>query len=789
MASSKNDSLFLQLKYKHQFQFAGYYTALEKGYYQEEGLNVCIKAGTEDINIITEVITGKAHFGVESSELIIARNNKVPVVAVAALFQHSPEVLIARKDSHIKFIQNLENKRILLGNDTQASIKALLYKFKLLQDSFQHQHATSTVQDLIQNKTDVISAYLTNAPYIIDKAGIEQVHFKPRSYGIDLYDHILFTSQHEVENNKDRVEKMIRATLKGWQYAMDHKPEIVQLIIDKYNSDLSSEQLMYEATVLEDLIMPKLIEIGHMSHERWRYIGDTYVQIGLLHPLYSIDGLLYEDYVFFNDRKTQKILAILVGFLSISLISLVTFYLFNRRLKKAVQYRTKQLMLANRNLTKEANSRKQAHAELTLSEARFKRLFEDSPISLWEEDFSAVKEKLDQLVELGETNIEHYIRTHPQFVKECAQLVKVVDINQTTLLYMEIDNKDTIINNVSKVFSQSTLDVFAEELIRFHQGHSLYETESEHITFKENRIHVSINVKILNGYEDTWSKVIVSMIDVSDLRQTTQKLIKKETQLIKQNEVLKAINLELQKAKTKAEESDRLKSAFLSNMSHEIRTPMNGIIGFTDLLKDTNLTSQEHRRFLAVIEENSQQLLRIISDIIDISKIEASQLSIHISKIDIKQLFKSLHEVFTLRIKRISKTQLSLVFSIHESLPDNLHISSDITRLRQILTNLLENAIKFTKKGQIEFGVRRAKKPGHVLFYVKDTGIGIKEERVSQIFERFFREEQRFGANLGGTGLGLSIAKNLVELLGGNISVKSKPNIGSTFFFTHPFNQ
>jgi signal transduction histidine kinase len=353
---------------------------------------------------------------------------------------------------------------------------------------------------------------------------------------------------------------------------------------------------------------------------------------------------------------------------------------------------------------------------------------------------------------------------------------------------MEAENKSFILNNVGRVFSDEALDDFAEELITFYKGNLQYETESEHITFKGNKIHVSVTVKIPNGYEQTWSKVIVSLINVTDLKRTTDELRYKEVLLRQQNEILKGINDELKKAKFKAEESDRLKTAFLSNMSHEIRTPMNGIVGFTDLLKDHSINTDEKERYLNIIEENSQQLLRIISDIIDISKIEASQLNIVKSEVSIIKLFDHLLEIFQLRIKRLNKQELNCTYNIPPELQNGqLLIHTDVTRLRQILTNLLENAVKFTEKGCIEFGIHLTDDDQWLTFYVRDTGIGIKKERVSQIFDRFFREEERFGANLGGTGLGLSIAKNLVELLGGSIHVESEPGSGSKFYFTHPY--
>ncbi len=682
----------------------------------------------------------------------------------------------------------LKNKRISSGLNGLASTKALLNKFNIPESNYIYGSSIGYVNDLIEGNTDAIATYITDSPYLLERANIKPLIFKPRTYGIDLYGDILFTSQKMVQQDKTLTKKFIQASLEGWVYAMDNKDELIDIILHKYNPQLSKGLLKYEALTMEDLVMPKLIEPGHMNPERWRYIADTFVEIGLLQPLYSLDGFLYEDYQLINNRQTKKILYILLGIVAISVLSLFVFFLFNRRLKKAVLQRTKDLSKANENLINEIAQRKSIHANLRLSEERFKLLFEDSPISLWEEDFSATKQMLDQLHKDGIEDIEAYIRANREFVKQCSLSIKINNINKATVQYMEAENKDYILQNVDRVFSDEALDDFAEELITFYNGKLQYETESEHVTFKGNKIHVSVTVKIPNGYEKTWSKVIVSLIDVTDLRKTTDELKFKEVLLRQQNEILKGINDELKKAKFKAEESDRLKTAFLSNMSHEIRTPMNGIVGFTDLLKDHSVNPEERERYLSIIEENSQQLLRIISDIIDISKIEASQLKIVKSDVCIKKLFEHLLEIFLLRIRRLDKAELSCKYNIPSELNNGkLILHTDITRLRQIMTNLLENAVKFTERGSIEFGTHLSDDKQHLIFYVKDTGIGIKQERVLQIFDRFFREEERFGANLGGTGLGLSIAKNLVELLGGKIHVESKPGSGSKFYFTHPF--
>ncbi|KAF0197779.1 MAG: two-component hybrid sensor and regulator [Bacteroidetes bacterium] len=239
---------------------------------------------------------------------------------------------------------------------------------------------------------------------------------------------------------------------------------------------------------------------------------------------------------------------------------------------------------------------------------------------------------------------------------------------------------------------------------------------------------------------------------------------------------------ELIKAKEKAEESDRLKSAFLANMSHEIRTPMNGILGFAELLKNQGLTGEEQLEYLKIIEKSGERMLIIINDIVDISKIEAGLMNLNISDTNINEKIEFIHTFFKPQVEEKGMQLLS-----KKSLPEkDAVIRTDSEKLYSILTNLVKNAIKYTTKGNIEFGYN---KRGDTLeFYVKDTGIGIPKERQSAIFERFIQADITDKMAQQGAGLGLSIAKAYVEMLGGEIRVESKEGIGSTFYFTLPYN-
>nr|WP_321453673.1 ATP-binding protein [uncultured Carboxylicivirga sp.] len=240
-------------------------------------------------------------------------------------------------------------------------------------------------------------------------------------------------------------------------------------------------------------------------------------------------------------------------------------------------------------------------------------------------------------------------------------------------------------------------------------------------------------------------------------------------------------------AKRKAEEGDRLKTSFLSNMSHEIRTPMNAILGFSNLLSHPEIDNTEKEEFVNLIKINGKNLLTLVEDIIDISKLDSGQLQIKNAPCKLHDLMSEIYESFHDDIKRRGLFNLKLY--LKEGVSDeNILILTDEHRLKQILINLIGNAVKFTERGFIEFGYTQVEDQ-FLQFYVKDTGIGLPDGIEQEIFERFSKFNNDKQRLYGGTGIGLSIAKHLVDLLGGEISVESEAMIGTTFYFTLPYHR
>lgn len=288
------------------------------------------------------------------------------------------------------------------------------------------------------------------------------------------------------------------------------------------------------------------------------------------------------------------------------------------------------------------------------------------------------------------------------------------------------------------------------------------EEKNEEIFEQKEELHVQSESLAKTNYE---------------LEQKTKELLFHQNKL---EELVKIRTAELEKAKRKAEDADRLKSAFLANMSHEIRTPMNAIVGFSQLLNLPDVDDETKNTYIQQIQSNTDTLLLLIDDILDLSKIESEQISIHNTVFEVSKL---LQEVFADQKVVHENNKVELMLNKIEN-AIGIHLNSDRKRIKQILTNLLSNARKFTESGFVELGFERDDKC--LKFYVKDTGIGISKDELDEIFVRFKRIVDKRGKLFRGTGLGLAIAQKLAQKLGGKIIVRSELDKGSVFTLILP---
>ena len=340
-SSSPLIPITMQLRWKHQFQFAGYYAAKAKGYYRQVGLDVTIRPGAQGRDPVSEVLAGRATYGEANSELLYQRIKGDPLIALAVIFQHSPSVLLARRDSNILTPQDVIGKRVMLvGGAEDYDLLAMLAQEGVGAEQLEIIPSSYEIQDLVDGRTDLFNAYMTNEPYYLSEQGVEAHIIRPLSYGIDLYSDILFTTEAELRDNPERVKAFRAATLRGWEYAMANKAEIIDLILQHYSSEKSRSHLEYEAAVMHELIQPELIEIGHINPGRFRHMADLFVQAGMVEAGYSLDGFIYDP----DPRPDLSWIWPLVGSVLLALImitSVVTYlWRLNQRLATEVVRRS-----------------------------------------------------------------------------------------------------------------------------------------------------------------------------------------------------------------------------------------------------------------------------------------------------------------------------------------------------------------------------------------------------------------------------------------------------------------
>lgn len=357
------DKVVLQLKWTHAFQFAGYYAAVEKGFYREAGLEVELREAVPGLDPVEEVLSGRAAYGVGNSNLLLARNAGKPVVALAVVFQHSPVVIMAREYEATQGVHNLIGKRLMVEPQSDELL-AYLDQAGVPLDRVEQLPHSFNPQDLIEGKVDAITAYVTNEPFFLEQAGVPFHLYTPRSVGIDFYGDNLFTTEREIKQGPERVRAMREASLRGWQYAMAHPEEVIDLIMAKYPQRHPRAFYRFEARQMVPLLMPELIEIGYMNPGRWRHIADTYANLGLMPRDFSLAGFLYEP-----DPKAD-LKGLYAALVLLLVVSAIAFYIHrvNRRLALA-------LMESH-----------EAHEALSRSEERHRLLADHASDVIWTMD-------------------------------------------------------------------------------------------------------------------------------------------------------------------------------------------------------------------------------------------------------------------------------------------------------------------------------------------------------------------------------------------------------------------
>lgn len=292
------EKVSVQLQWADQFQFAGYYVAKEKGFYKDAGLEVTLQKFNPKKLAVNEVMSGHSTYGIGRSSLLIDRMEGKNIVALAAIFQSSPFVLLSKKSADILTPRDLIGKRIMMTQDFQdtISIRAMLNSQDVRMGELKFLEHSYNPMDIANGKTDVMACYISNEPFILKEKGIETNAINPEAYGFDFYSDILFTSEREVRDHPKRVRAFVDATLRGWEYALNHIPETAQLIRERYNTQNKSlESLIYEGQVLRELAYRDNQPLGAITVEKFRRISDIYRVMGVAQKEKRLDGFIYDD--------------------------------------------------------------------------------------------------------------------------------------------------------------------------------------------------------------------------------------------------------------------------------------------------------------------------------------------------------------------------------------------------------------------------------------------------------------------------------------------------------------
>jgi ABC-type nitrate/sulfonate/bicarbonate transport system substrate-binding protein/CheY-like chemotaxis protein len=394
----KRQKVILQLPWKHQFQFAGYYAALEKGYYSKEGLDVEIRQADIGVSPLEEVLKGEVQFGIGNTEIIVSYMEGKPIVVLASILQHSPSILIMKSSMGITQPSHLIGKKIMLNEFSNGiDLIAMLYNEGIKRDQFEIVNTSLSLNDLLNDRVQAYHGYVSNEPFFMEKFGIPFNTISPSDFGIDFYSDCLFTSKNEVEKNYEIVKKFRAASLKGWEYALMNKDEIAQLILSRYNQTKTLDHLLYEALELEKLISPEFIEIGHSNRERWLRTAEFLYQLGIIKRMKNIDDFIYKP----NPKIYVPWLQIfIISFLTLLLLS-IAYILIKKWLLQAVKQNNKQLDQVNMELQAKRDELRQVSTQLSNSNIDLDKRFKETS-TFFNAITSDLKNPLEELMQIIE---------------------------------------------------------------------------------------------------------------------------------------------------------------------------------------------------------------------------------------------------------------------------------------------------------------------------------------------------------------------------------------------------
>ncbi len=822
----------LQLKWKHQFQFAGYYAAIQQGYYREAGINVNLIEAVKGQNPSEAVFDGRAEFGVSTSDILIMRSQGQKAVVLANIFQHSPQILLAAKKSGIQHVHDLIGKTIAMEQNAADIIAFLNDEGVTAGKYIVDQHAFNA-DKLIDGQIDAISAYSTDEPFVLNEANFEYTIISPLMGGIDFYGDVLFTTEALIKKEPVLVEKFREASLKGWKYAMENPEEIIELIYGKYSQRHSREHLRFEANHMKNLIMPDVVEIGYSNPGRWKSIGNTYKKLNMVNASFTLDGMFYTDYL---KPKMAIPWRLIAGFLLILLVvASVTYFFYN----------------VSRKLKNEIKNRLKIEKKLIESEEQYRSLVENSPdaIIIYKDEkiVFANKESL-RLMRAGSSDeltgkpVLQFV--HPDYhtivierMKNATSSEKVLPPIEEKLIRIDGSEVDVeIIAIPIQLLSKPAVQVIFHDLtgrrlsetalkeseekyremadllpqivfesdmqgkltyvnkqafnvLGYPAGYDISNLNTINLYIPEDRPRAIENIKLcLMGKRDNSNEYTMIRFDgtlINVLVYSTP--IFKESQHVGLRGIIiditdrKLANEQIKQKNDELQKLNATKDKFFSIIAHDLKSPFNAILGFSDLLIN-QIKEKDYEgidEYAKIIEQSSQRAMDLLMNLLEWSRAQTGRLEFNPENFELVDLIVENKVLFDFIAGQKSIT-------IQNVLPHNLVVFADKAMISTVLRNLISNAIKFTRQGG-KITISIEKKENEILVSVSDNGVGISVARVEKLFRIDESDSTKGTNNESGTGLGLILCKEFVEKHHGTIWVESTVGSGSTFSFTLPY--
>lgn len=747
---SAEETIRLQLRWHHQFQFAGYYAAASKGFFAEAGFRVEIVEGVADLDPIREVVEGRADFGVGNSELVLHYLDGVPVVAVATIFQHSPLVLMSRAEENIRHPQDLVGRRVkMLLAPRDAELMAMFQGEGVELDRLDVVQGWVSPEDFTNPDLAAVTAYITNEPYWLQSKGIAVRFLEPATYGIDFYGDTLFTRRELVQEKPERVQRFRDACLQGWQYAMAHPREIIRLIQKEYGSRKTLDHLQYEANTLRELILPETIEIGYMNPGRWQHIADTFIRLGMAEA-----GPPLEDFLFSPESHREPAwlgTAIwIAGILVLATAATTAFLLvYNQRLSRAVSKRTRSLTRLNHQLLEEVEERRRAEVALNrLQEAQEERIQERTV-------------ELEIANQSLRTEIAQRKETERALRDSQAEKQAILDGITSMMVFMDRDRRIRWANqNLAEFFGQTPEALIG---IPCHAVWRMPDAICRNCPTQralDSAEPVRGTIRTMDGR--LWDKRAEPVVDdaghflgvleISD-DITEQQRVADHLQHLRQMQAVGELS---------------------AGLAHEFNNALFGITGHIELMRRCNYHPETVRRHADQVLAAADRMIRMTDRLLayarngrfDLLPLELNDfLRASLSR-------REMPETVRLKLSLEAKTD---------------RIAADAEQLDRALSAVLTNAEEaLSGEGRIEVRTwnREVEEVSHpdaqwirpgcfVVISVRDNGSGMTSEVRDRVFEPFFSTKFR------GRGLGLSSTFGIVRTHGGWVEVNSEPEAGT----------